>query len=179
MSDDRDAMTLEKARAVARSVAHRHGGTDQALAMLDREISRQDAEAETLKKAVREALDVVAENYPLDIFPEPAPGKHGKTVDACSARGIRHGLNLVRLDLERVFAFRSAPKDACRACRDMIHELLLSELHRRAWHSDQASDAAKAHWGKMEEQNLGRCLTRYTLFAACGARPTFQLDSGD
>ncbi len=30
--------------------------------------------------------------YPTDIFPEPPPGQHGDTVDACSASAIRHVL---------------------------------------------------------------------------------------
>lgn len=33
-------MPLEKARSVAQAVAHRRGGTDQALARLDKEINR-------------------------------------------------------------------------------------------------------------------------------------------
>ena len=30
-----------------------------------------------------------ANNYPLDVFIEPPPGKHGQTVAACSARAAR------------------------------------------------------------------------------------------
>ena len=42
----------------------------------------------------------IAEHFPKDIFREPPPGEHGQSVDACSARGVRHGLQLVRRAIE-------------------------------------------------------------------------------
>lgn len=44
------------------------------------------------KKAIEEAAKEVEEflaNYPVDVFSEPDPGKHGATVDSCSARALR------------------------------------------------------------------------------------------
>lgn len=38
----------------------------------------------------RSKVQAVLEAYPTDIFPEPKPGKHGETVDACSTRAARH-----------------------------------------------------------------------------------------
>jgi len=37
-----------------------------------------------------ERLRNLAKAYPIDVFPEPAPGQHGKTVDQCSASMGRH-----------------------------------------------------------------------------------------
>lgn len=47
---------------------------------------------ETRRAALLEAAQVVREfvqHYPTDIFIEPLPGQHGRTVDACSASAIR------------------------------------------------------------------------------------------
>ena len=44
------------------------------------------------RAALLEAAQVVREfvqHYPTDIFIEPLPGQHGRTVDACSASAIR------------------------------------------------------------------------------------------
>ena len=41
------------------------------------------------------ALEIIREvhgRYPEDVFPEPEPGEHGETVDACSARASRGAL---------------------------------------------------------------------------------------
>jgi hypothetical protein len=179
MSDDRDAMTLDKARAIARGVAHQHGGAAQALAALDAEITRLDREIDTLKADIRTAVDSVGKHFPTEIFLEPPAGKHGKSVDGCTARGVRHAVGLLRLAVERVFVGRSVPADACRVCRDLIPELLISELWKRGWHRDQAKVGALAHWGKQEEKNIGRCLTQYTVNSVCGDKFTFSLDSGD
>ena len=49
--------------------------------------------------AEREACAVEADRhggyYPIDVFPEPMPGKHGDTVDACSARAARHSADTI------------------------------------------------------------------------------------
>jgi len=37
-----------------------------------------------------ETITIWSDAYPLDVFPEPPPGEHGDTVDACSARMGRH-----------------------------------------------------------------------------------------
>jgi len=37
-------------------------------------------------------LETKLSHYPVSIFPEPPPGMHGKTVDACSASALRIGL---------------------------------------------------------------------------------------
>ncbi len=39
-----------------------------------------------------ETIRTWAKAYPLAVFPEPPPGEHGATVDACSARVARHVL---------------------------------------------------------------------------------------
>ena len=47
---------------------------------------------QTRRAALLEAAQVVREfvqHYPTDIFIEPLPGQHGRTVDACSASAIR------------------------------------------------------------------------------------------
>ena len=48
-----------------------------------------DLIANALAKAKEECIRIADKwdaAYPTDIFPEPPPGEHGKTVDACSAR---------------------------------------------------------------------------------------------
>ena len=49
-----------------------------ALAMMERQ------KEEDVKIA-----DLWASMYPTDIFSDPPPGEHGRTVDACSARAMR------------------------------------------------------------------------------------------
>lgn len=39
-------------------------------------------------------------HYPTTVFKDPPPGKHGKTVDACSARAIRMVLRGILKDLK-------------------------------------------------------------------------------
>lgn len=49
--------------------------------------------AQALREVVEEAIAKVKvwqDAYPVDVFEEPEPGKHGKTVDGCSARMGRH-----------------------------------------------------------------------------------------
>ena len=52
------------------------------------DVARQAAADEREKAAG--IMDGWFAAYPLDIFPEPPPGEHGETVDACSARMGRH-----------------------------------------------------------------------------------------
>ena len=64
------------------------GGRQRML--LEQEIA--EALTATRRAALLEAAQVVREfvqHYPTDIFIEPLPGQHGRTVDACSASAIR------------------------------------------------------------------------------------------
>jgi hypothetical protein len=64
------------------------GGRQRML--LEQEIA--EAIIATRRAALLEAAQVVREfvqHYPTDIFIEPLPGQHGRTVDACSASAIR------------------------------------------------------------------------------------------
>lgn len=36
-----------------------------------------------------------AKAYPISVFPEPPAGEHGQTVDACSARALRHAFKVL------------------------------------------------------------------------------------
>lgn len=50
----------------------------------------------------REIIELVREwqsHYPKSLFKDPPRGKHGKTVDACSARAIRMVLRGILKDL--------------------------------------------------------------------------------
>ena len=49
MSEDRDAMTLEKARSIAQAVSHRRDGTSQAFAVLDAELERLTTNESAMK----------------------------------------------------------------------------------------------------------------------------------
>ena len=60
----------------------------------------RDAEAAQRERDARIAFEF-AEHYPTDIFIEPPPGQHGQTVDACSARAIRHAVQLIGSDILR------------------------------------------------------------------------------
>lgn len=48
-----------------------------------------------LAYAALEIIREARERYPEDQFPEPPPGEHGETVDACSARAYRTCLKSV------------------------------------------------------------------------------------
>ena len=60
---------------------------------------------ETRRAALLEAAQVVrefAKHYPTDIFIEPLPGQHGRTVDACSASAIRAICPTIANDIDRL-----------------------------------------------------------------------------
>ncbi len=59
--EGRDEMPLEKARSVAQAVAHRRGGTDQALARLDKEIARYQKCEELIKEMLQESPELEAD----------------------------------------------------------------------------------------------------------------------
>ena len=57
-----------------------------------------DAWNAALEWAAKETEDF-ARHYPVSIFTEPPSGKHGKTVDGCSAHAIRKVLPTVAQDI--------------------------------------------------------------------------------
>ena len=64
-----------------------------------------DAIKTARQEALREAARVVREfvkHYPTDIFIEPLPGQHGKTVDGCSASAIRAICPTIANELDRL-----------------------------------------------------------------------------
>ena len=58
---------------------------------------KAEREAATLAERERAIAVVQAflDSYPLNIFTDPEPGKHGETVDACSARALRRILPII------------------------------------------------------------------------------------
>lgn len=48
VTTERDEMTLEKARSVAKAVSHRTDGTSRALAVLEQEVSRLETNADAV-----------------------------------------------------------------------------------------------------------------------------------
>lgn len=63
----------------------------------DERLRRQGA-----KQMRRDVIDLVLEwqsHYPKSLFKDPPPGRHGKTVDGCSARAIRMVLRGILKDL--------------------------------------------------------------------------------
>ena len=55
-----------------------------------------DEAAAEMRETVIEIIADWERAYPLDIFPQPPKGQHGKTVDACSAAMARHVLKRLR-----------------------------------------------------------------------------------
>ncbi len=51
-----------------------------------------------VRAAIREYIQEKLNHYPTDVFPNPEPGEHGQSVDACSARAIRQILQLLMED---------------------------------------------------------------------------------
>lgn len=178
--NDRDRVTLPQARNIAAQVRHRHGGTDQALARLDEEITRQEQEATAVRAEILVLLDDLDAAYPTDIIPEPPPGQHG-SVDGCSARAARNTLRLVREDVLRMYARRAAPADACRACSEQVPGLYLSELMRRRWEREGGpmTPGERSHWSVQADEKSNGTLHTFTFLGVCGARFSYQVDSGD
>ena len=54
------------------------------------------------EKAFRAILEEWSKAYPTDIFIEPPPGEHGKTVAACSAAMGRHVIRVLIEDFDRL-----------------------------------------------------------------------------
>lgn len=50
--------------------------------------AREQGRRDGLEEAARLVANA-AGRYPADVFDEPLPGEHGRTVDACSARALR------------------------------------------------------------------------------------------
>ncbi len=42
-----------------------------------------------------ETIHTWAKAYPESVFPEPPAGEHGQSVDACSARALRHAFKVL------------------------------------------------------------------------------------
>lgn len=55
---------------------------------------RQD-ETTTERERCAKVVEDFAKAYPPNVFLEPPPGEHGKTVDGCSARALREILPAV------------------------------------------------------------------------------------
>ncbi len=64
---------------------------------------RQAAEDRVARRAFAVLEEYIAA-YPVDIFPQPPYGQHGKTVDACSAAALRAVLPNVLRDLRLALA---------------------------------------------------------------------------
>lgn len=50
-------------------------------------------------EGMERAAEIIAAHalkYPMDVFTEPPPGEHGKSVDGCSARAIRYCCKVLR-----------------------------------------------------------------------------------
>lgn len=58
-----------------------------------------DAERDERKRIVRIIKDWI-DHYPKSVFPDPPAGKHGGTVDACSARAIRLALKCILAEIK-------------------------------------------------------------------------------
>lgn len=59
---------------------------------------RADGFAAGLRAGLQQSIWELAEHkdhYPADVFIEPPPGEHGSTVDACSARAVRHACEVL------------------------------------------------------------------------------------
>ena len=79
---------------------------ERAFSIMAHVIERGGRDMETIAQAIceaiaeeREACAQIVDNqlsyYPGDVFVEPPPGKHGTTVDACSARALRDILPVI------------------------------------------------------------------------------------
>jgi hypothetical protein len=181
MPDNRDAVTLETARRIARSVAHRQGGTDQALAVLERELTRLEKRAELVRTKSNDAVARVASYFPVTIFPDPEKGKHGKSVDTCTARGVRHAVSMISNNLAGVWALADAPADACEACLSLVPEMLRTELHKRRWDrvGGPLTPGERSHFAYQEDDHARGSLHTVTMQAVCGVKFGYQMDSGD
>lgn len=84
MNDDRDAMTLEKARSIAQAVAHRQDGTSQALAMLDSEIEHLTTNANALGTWMNGIDEILGCEFGID-----KPGVSSRLVYKCRVCLIR------------------------------------------------------------------------------------------
>lgn len=181
MPEDSNFVTLARARSIAQSVKHRHGGTDQALARLDEEIGRQERDARAVRSDLLALLDGLEAAYPLAVFPEPAPGEHGKSVDACSARAARHIIGVVRVDVLRVYARMAAPADACLACLTQVPGLFLTELRKRNWEREGGpmNPGVRSHWSVLADEKSVGTLHTSKFMGVCGETFSYQVDSGD
>lgn len=63
-----DEMPLEQARSVAKSVAHRQGGTDKTLARLDKEITRYNAAEELIVNTILGEYDELEAGIPDQLW---------------------------------------------------------------------------------------------------------------
>jgi hypothetical protein len=71
-------------------------GHEHQVRSLSQQVERISKERDAERDQVtRQAIAVIGARldcYPEDVFPEPPPGQHGASVDACSARMARHVL---------------------------------------------------------------------------------------
>lgn len=94
--------------------------TDKSQQKKDAEIGNLIADAMTVSwnRAIDSAAQVVLRYlsaYPIEVFPQAPAGKHGKTVDSCSASALRSVLPSIAEDiqkLKRVNRFSAKDKKA-------------------------------------------------------------------
>lgn len=75
---------------------------------LDARLLYSADELDTTRAEILEEAAGVADRwegyYPTNLFPEPPPGEHGKTVDSCSARAARHVAACIAKDIRELRA---------------------------------------------------------------------------
>ena len=78
-------------------------GWNAALSAVTIAVERMSTQKRSAARAMPDVIALLEERlgrYPVDVFPEPPPGEHGATVDACSARAIRFVLRSLIDDLK-------------------------------------------------------------------------------
>lgn len=117
------------------------GENDQSRAKAWTEVEAANALIVSLEAAVAgmrattlRIIDKHIEAYSVDLSPEPTPGQHGKSVDACSFRALRYILPHLREDISEALSLPAAPDEAAKPCvKCYSHTIDLGECpHNKA-----------------------------------------------